>query len=145
MGAMRSVPGDHDVSDKCPDCGDPRNTCLSWPERDVWTCGSYRYGRQHVRSERCHDQQVKKLESELSRYRTLCENHIGKTADGVFLCECEKFYCPQCGEPCEGDSVVAYCWNCDNPDDGGGIPLPLSWSSCTSKPMANPNWRNANK
>jgi len=132
------------VSDKCPDCGDPINPCFSWNERTVWTCGSYRYGRQVVRSERCHDQQVKKLNVELARYRTLCDDHLDKTADGVFLVECDIVYCPQCGGKCEGgDSFGTYCWNCPNPDSGGDIPLPLGYGCCTSKPMANPNWRNA--
>lgn len=70
------------------------------------------------------------------------EEQLGKTSDGVLFFECEKFYCPECGGEVEGDSFVAYCWNCSNPDAMGKIPLPLSWGSTTSKPMGDKNWRN---
>ena len=74
------------------------------------------------------------LLAENARLRTRCEaleEHIGKTADGVCLHECESHYCPHCNNKIErGDSFTAYCDHCPNPDGGAypaGPPLPMFW------------------
>lgn len=78
---------------------------------------------------------------ENERLRTRCEaleEHIGKTADGVCLHECESHYCPHCNNKIErGDSFTAYCDHCPNPDGGAypaGPPLPMFWEQTLANP-----------
>lgn len=77
--------------------------------------------------------------SELERYRRLCEEHLEKTADGKFVVECDKLYCPKCGSEVRQDVHCCYCDECVNPDGGAWPyepPLPLFYSLCLSSPKA---------
>ena len=68
---------------------------------------------------------------------TQLESYMEKTADNKLVCECEKLYCPKCGQEVKQEPWNAYCWNCVNPDDGcwpNEIPLPISYGSCLSSP-----------
>jgi len=71
----------------------------------------------------------------------LLNKTVDLTRDGWPVVFCTELFCPGCGGQVEQKYDVCYCWDCENPDDGGHIPLPLSYGSVTSKPMPNRDWR----
>lgn len=74
--------------------------------------------------------------AEWARVEKLLESLV-RTADGAFVLECDKLYCPKCGGEVRQEFDVCYCDECVNPDDGGcpnWPPLPLFYESCLSKP-----------
>jgi hypothetical protein len=81
--------------------------------------------------------QLEGLDEELERYKKLAEDHLDKTADGFFVCECNELYCPNCREAVRQFPGLCYCDYCGNPDDGAWPhkpPLPLSYTSTLAKP-----------
>ncbi|MEO5927677.1 MAG: hypothetical protein ABIP96_03335 [Patescibacteria group bacterium] len=76
-----------------------------------------------------HDEYLPELLKEVDRLGEI----IGKTADGVLLCDAEKLYCPKCASECRQGPGWVSCDECPNPDDGNYPhegPLPLFDSSC---------------
>lgn len=71
--------------------------------------------------------------TELARYKKLAEENLDKTADGMFVVETDKLYCPKCKGEVRQEYDICYCYSCGNPDSFGESPWPLFYSQTLAK------------
>lgn len=64
---------------------------------------------------------LNKMQSEIIRLG----EQIGRTADGVLLCDAIRHFCPHCQSAVDGDSFTAFCHQCV--DENGRSPLVMGW------------------